>query len=200
FKEKHGHCNVPFQYIETPKLGAFVNAMRSHKHAGTLSKKRITLLEHIGFEWRVKEAGNTDKWEERYIQLLYFKDEHGHCDVPYNYPDNPQLANWVRQQRQRKKSGKLSAKREKMLEEVSFEWGSHHYLGGVNRSELWALRYNELVKFKQQHGHCKVPTNYADNPQLGKWVSRQRQQRKQDKLTPERLQMLEEVGFLWSAS
>lgn len=191
FKEKYGHCNVPFNYEEVPKLGAFVNAMRNHKKIGLLSRKRITLLERIGFQWA---ESNTDKWEERYVQLLYFKDEYGHCNVPSNYPDNPQLANWVSQQRQNRRRGKILPERKKMLDEVGFTWT-------VDRTESsWNLRYSQLVEFKQQHGHCKVPTHYVDNPQLGKWVSRQRQQRKQEKLTPERVQMLEEVGFLWSAS
>uniref|UniRef100_UPI0040560203 Helicase associated domain protein n=1 Tax=Candidatus Electronema sp. TaxID=2698783 RepID=UPI0040560203 len=194
FKEKHGHCNVPFEYKEVPKIGKFVNAMRSHKTAGTLSPERIELLERIGFQWGEL---NTDKWEERYIQLLYFKEKYGHCNVPYN-PNNSQLGNWVRQQRQKKKSGNLLPEREKMLEEIGFNWTLVD-LGGVKPTELWGLRYSQLIEFKQQHGHCKVPHNFSENPQLGKWVSKQRQQRKQNKLTLERERLLEEIGFLWSA-
>jgi len=197
FKEKYGHCNVSVGYKENPKLARFVNNSRTQKADGRLSQERIELLEQIGFQWAEL---NTDKWEERYLQLLYFNEENGHCNVPYNYSDNQQLGNWVSQQRQKKKSGNLLPERERLLEEIGFNWGNERDFGGVKPTELWDLRYQELLAFKQQHGHCKVPHNYFDNKQLGKWVSKQRQTRKQNKLLPERERLLEEIGFLWSAS
>ncbi len=115
---------MPFEYEDVPKLGAFVNNSRTQKADGRLSQERIELLEHIGFEWAVKEAGNTDKWEERYLQLLYFKGENGHCNVPYNYLDNPELARWVSNQRQSRKNGKLLPERERLLEEIGFLWSA----------------------------------------------------------------------------
>jgi hypothetical protein len=86
--------------------------------------------------------------------------------------------------------------REKLLDEIGFNWT----IVDLKTTELWNLHYQELLAFKQQHGHCKVPTNYADSPQLGKWVSNQRRKRKQNKLSPEQEELLEEIGFLWSAS
>ncbi|CAK8711346.1 MAG: Restriction endonuclease [Candidatus Electronema aureum] len=122
FKEKNGHCNVPFGYKEVPKLGAFVNNSRTQKADGRLSQERIELLEQIGFQW----AGEviTDKWEDRYLQLLYFKEEHGHCKVPYNYPDNPQLGKWISNQRQKRKQNKLTPERERLLDEIGFLWSA----------------------------------------------------------------------------
>ncbi len=116
------------------------------------------------------------------------------------YLDNPQLGIWVINQRQSKKNSKLLPERERLLEKIGFNWGSERYFGGVKPAELWDLRYSQLIEFKQQHGHCKVPYNYPDNKQLGKWVSKQRQRRKQNKLTPERERLLEEIGFVWSLS
>ncbi|MCX5871278.1 MAG: Helicase associated domain protein [Deltaproteobacteria bacterium] len=198
FKENYGHCNVLLHYTDSPKLGPFVNTVRSLKTAGTLSDERIKLLELIGFQWAV----NTD-WEERYVQLLYFKDEYGHCNVPYNYSDNPQLANWVNQQRYRRKRGQLLVEREKILNEIDFNWtiADLREMGKNNpwnlRYNQWNLRYNQLIEFRQKHGHCDIPFNYPENSQLGWWVSNQRQRR--EKLSPERKLLLEEIGFMWSA-
>lgn len=197
FKAKHGHCNVPFSYKGKPKLGPFVNTMRTQKTVGTLTKQRIELLERIGFQWAIKGLINTDKWENRYNQLLAFRAEYGHCNVPY-HSDNTQLSNWVSQQRHRKKSGKLTAERKKMLDEIGLTWTVLDF-DGVKPTDLWNVRYNQLLEFKQKHGHCKVPYNFPDNPQLGGWVGKQREQRKLDKLTPERERLLDEIGFLWSA-
>ena len=38
-------------------------------------------------------------WDERYGQLVAFKQREGHCNVPIGYPKNPQLAWWLRHQR-----------------------------------------------------------------------------------------------------
>ena len=43
-----------------------------------------------------------------------------HTNVPNKYKDNPQLANWVHTQRQRKKNNKLSDDRIKR--DVKFQW------------------------------------------------------------------------------
>eukprot|EP00984_Skeletonema_dohrnii_P030330 scaffold21730_cov116-Skeletonema_dohrnii-CCMP3373.AAC.7 len=36
----------------------------------------------------------------------------------------------------------------------------------------WDRKFNDLLEFKQQHGHCDVPQTYAPNPKLGVWVNK----------------------------
>eukprot|EP00814_Leptocylindrus_danicus_P013717 CAMPEP_0116014170 /NCGR_PEP_ID=MMETSP0321-20121206/6131_1 /TAXON_ID=163516 /ORGANISM="Leptocylindrus danicus var. danicus, Strain B650" /LENGTH=385 /DNA_ID=CAMNT_0003483797 /DNA_START=143 /DNA_END=1303 /DNA_ORIENTATION=- len=74
----------------------------------------------------------------------------------------------------------------------------------------WKLRYEELMEFKNTHGHCLVPQRYKENPNLGKWVSNQRKRFKLRKkkelessysftaLSSERYTLLENIGFVWS--
>lgn len=196
YKAKHGDCNVPCAYEEKLKLGRFVNNMRKEKANGDLSQERIDLLERIGFQWAIRRAGT---WERSYAQLVAFKATHGHCRVPLSWPDNPFLGRWVANQRQVKKSAKLDPKREEMLDSIGFDWDLTADLGRVKLQELWLVRYGQLVEFKKRNGHCGVPYNFSGNRQLGKWVSKQRQNRKQNKLTPEREELLNEIGFLWPA-
>ena len=60
------------------------------------------------------------------------------------------------------------------------------------------MRYEELVQYKREHGNTLVPVNnYLDNPQLGRWVHRQRQNRKTNKLAPKRVDKLNSIGFIW---
>jgi superfamily II DNA or RNA helicase len=54
FKNKHGHCNVPSIYEKNPKLGIWVNNQRRSYTKGILSPDRISRLESLGFEWRVR--------------------------------------------------------------------------------------------------------------------------------------------------
>jgi len=78
-------------------------------------------------------------------------------------------------------------------------------VGTVTNDALWKERYAELVDFKQEHGHCCVPTTYILNRRLGKWVDTQRRQYKiwktegESNLTKERRDKLNKIGFVWQA-
>ncbi|MEI6077585.1 MAG: Helicase associated domain protein [Verrucomicrobiota bacterium] len=126
FKAKHGHCEIP---IDKTKLGQFVNSMRTKCNNGTLSADRIAKLDALGFAWKsssreeVGGKGIIRAWKTRYDELVQYKAIHGDCEVPYNWPESPQLGRWVGNQRQEKKKGKLHPKREEMLNSIAFEWG-----------------------------------------------------------------------------
>jgi len=122
FTAKHSHCDIPVNNPENPKLGRFVNAMRTKKARGELSQQRISLLESIGFKWAVREKKHKDAWEKRFDQLRGFKAANGHCDIPVEWLENPQLGLWVSNQRQRKKIGNLHPEREWLLNEIGFIW------------------------------------------------------------------------------
>jgi len=72
------------------------------------------------------------------------------------------------------------------------------------RGNTWELRYNELLEFKQLHGHCDVPQNYAPNTSLGIWVNKQRMEHKNrldgksSSLNDGRLARLQSIGFRWA--
>jgi hypothetical protein len=80
--------------------------------------------------------------------------------------------------------------------------GSEYQRVGV--ANQWADKFQELVKFKDAHGHCHVPHNWASNYSLAQWVKRQRYQYKlraesqHSNLTSEREEALEKVGFVWN--
>lgn len=70
--------------------------------------------------------------------------------------------------------------------------------------KTWDERLEELKAFKEIHGHANVPTISKENPSLGHWVHDQRkqyrlfQENKQTAMTPERIRLLEDVGFKWA--
>eukprot|EP00339_Tiarina_fusa_P002583 CAMPEP_0117085558 /NCGR_PEP_ID=MMETSP0472-20121206/60130_1 /TAXON_ID=693140 ORGANISM="Tiarina fusus, Strain LIS" /NCGR_SAMPLE_ID=MMETSP0472 /ASSEMBLY_ACC=CAM_ASM_000603 /LENGTH=296 /DNA_ID=CAMNT_0004814831 /DNA_START=55 /DNA_END=945 /DNA_ORIENTATION=- len=69
----------------------------------------------------------------------------------------------------------------------------------------WDTRLQELLDFKQTHGHCRVPNVHPENSHLAQWVKRQRYQHKlkvegkHSTLTEERQRILECIGFVWDA-
>lgn len=71
----------------------------------------------------------------------------------------------------------------------------------------WMGRAKELYHFYLQHGHTRVPKRYKENPALGNWVNKQRQQyrnyrfgRKPCSMTEQRIGILDQIGFCWDAS
>lgn len=58
----------------------------------------IAQLQSLGFEWNERQAMYDKSWEEKYTQLLHFKAEFGHTQVPLSKTHH-RLAEWVRVQR-----------------------------------------------------------------------------------------------------
>lgn len=82
--------------------------------------------------------------------------------------------------------------------------GSASSRGSASRhATSWDRRFHELCEFKQEHGHCDVPQNYALNSSLGIWVNKQRMEHKNrvdgnaSSLNDERLHRLQSIGFRW---
>jgi hypothetical protein len=73
------------------------------------------------------------------------------------------------------------------------------------QAEKWQERFNELIEFQEEKKHCLVPHTYPTNPPLARWVKRQRyqykllQESKQSSMTPDRIKILEECGFIWDS-
>ncbi len=195
FKAQNGHCDVPVNYPANPKLGRFVNSMRTQKSRGVLSEKRIRLLEQTGFKWNAQTNQNEDFWEERCKQLLDYKERHGHGNDYWS--KDPKLARWALLQRQKKRTGTIHPKLEEMLNEVGFDWNFKNNLDQVKLKDLWETRYQQLVDYKTRTGHCDVPARWQENYLLGNWVSRQRQLKRSSMLNPEREIMLNDIGFKW---
>lgn len=118
FHKKHGHCAVSQHDADDGKLGTWVMVQRLAKRKGRLSPERIQKLEALGIEW---EPHNT-AWEEKFGQLVEFKNKHDHCAVPARWPENKSLAIWVAVQRRQKKANQLSAERIKKLDSIGFIW------------------------------------------------------------------------------
>ena len=71
------------------------------------------------------------------------------------------------------------------------------------QQDQWMDRYEKLVQFYAENGHCNVPYGYKDDPILAQWVKRQRHQYKrmfqgeQANFTKARVEILDSLGFVW---
>jgi hypothetical protein len=143
-------------------------------------------------------------WDIRFKELAAFKQKHGHCNVPQKYEENKSLGIWVNKQRMEynkradgKKKSSLNDSRLKRLESLEFRWAKR------KGQASWESHFDALIKYKQEFGHCSVPTKYKEDTALGRWVSTQRAEYKKynegepSAMTADKIRRLEEVGFSW---
>lgn len=195
YKAKQGNCEIPFNYPQNLRLSRFVQKMRAQRNNGTLSAERIARLDALGFVWgggrkaSADSEGVSEDWQSRFDELLHYKRVHGDCDVPTRCRESPQLGNWVSQQRQNRKSGKLHPERQRRLNEIGFDWRSG------SRKEEWSTRFEQLKAYKERFGDCHVPVKWQENPQLGVWAANQRHRLKSGTLSPEKEKLLLDLGL-----
>ena len=199
FKDEFGNCNVPSKNHANPQLGNWVSRQRTqYKYFGEgkqsqLTTERVEMLTRIGFIWNHSEH----EWGERFDELVEYKKEKGHCNVPAVYDANKQLGNWVMSQREvykKKDKSKRDLDRIESLTAIGFKWKPR---------VSWEERFEELVAYKAAKGDCNVPQSYEANPQLGYWVNTQRKQYKlfeegkKSQMTKERVAKLKSIDFVW---
>ncbi|KAL7543647.1 hypothetical protein ACHAXR_013067 [Thalassiosira sp. AJA248-18] len=207
YKAQRGDLNIPHNDTSYRLLYNWVQTQRKHyklyqenKTSSTfLNADRIAVLDAIDFQWNVR--GDTF-WQKNFDSLVAYKNEHGDARVPRLYNKNPKLGEWVTDQRRQwkaKMEGKpniMTEERKAKLDELGFVWK-------VRDRADWNDRYEQLLEFKKENGHCIVPQHYTRNRALGKWVAKQREQYrfyregKHSFLTEERIDLLKSVGFVW---
>jgi hypothetical protein len=63
FKRQHSHCRVPQRWKENPALANWVSIQRRDRKK--LSRKKIVLLDKIGFEWVIKKRRSKKSTKEK---------------------------------------------------------------------------------------------------------------------------------------
>ena len=209
FKIREGHCRVP---VENAPLGPWVallrrcyNERKRGHRTSYLNRERIEILNSLNFTWSLLQCSNDRRWETNYRLLLEYKEKNGDCIVPQSTP----LGKWVQMQREQHKERLLkdaghptkrpviTDERMAKLNAIGFTWRVVGQIAG------WDKRYEELVQYKQLHGHCNVPQGWKQNVPLGRWVMKQRVQYhkkrrgQKSQMHDDRIQKLEALGFAW---
>lgn len=65
------------------------------------------------------------------------------------------------------------------------------------REDLWFANFKKLKAFHREHNHLLVPCHYEQDEGLGVWVSNQRSTFHRGILSPNRKQLLDDIGFVW---
>jgi hypothetical protein len=98
-----------------------------------MTAARAARLEALGFAWAPGPRGhalpNEAAWEAKLARLAAYKAEHGDCNVPWGWAEDPRLGGWISTQRRGKKlldrgepSLRMTAARAARLEALGFAW------------------------------------------------------------------------------
>ncbi|KAL7526998.1 hypothetical protein ACHAXR_004649 [Thalassiosira sp. AJA248-18] len=177
-----------------------------------LTEERVAQLQNIGFEFNTKQDKTVPEidWSTRVQQLESFQSEMGHMRVDPNYDKCSNLGGWAVEISERHKNWREG--REYIPPDLEEKFNHLSALGfgfDVFRSRRgersWDDSFHLLLQFRRETGSCRVPHHYKADFRLGSWVAVQRKeykmavQGKPSRLTHERIQRLESVGFEFSA-
>ncbi len=228
-KDGNWNGNIPQRYItdDEPalKLGQWVSLQRITYKKNKLKKDRKNKLEEVGFLWDARHKNGNGllkhdgliSWQKnydalcRYAQMKKDQDKNGNWNgcIPKNHvtDDEPgpslKLGKWVDNQRSAYKNKKLGQEQVTKLEEIGLLWDAKDFW---QRNYGILCRYVQMQKEQDENGKWdgNVPRNCVTNDEpafnLGHWIHRQRSYHKTNKLSQERVAMLDELGLLWDAT
>ncbi len=132
-------------------------------------------------------------WMGHYNDLKNFQKKTGR---PHPGPNDPEvkLYHWCKNQRRFKKTGKLPAHREDLLDKIDFKW--------VNSNSTFDDRIRQLLEFEKEHGtlHVSQVAFPKDSPnhKLSRWVNEMRRLYNENRLPIDRINALNKIGFIWN--
>jgi hypothetical protein len=149
---------------------------------------RIDKLNSINFVWDLKE----EQWEKSLNDYKEFKSQNKR--EPSNRSKNKletSVGSWANRQRVEYNKKRLSPERIEILNSSGFEFD--------RIGDPWAKAFNEYVSFKTKFGRePRQTSNLQSERFIGIWASRQRISFKKNKLSKDRIEKLNSIGFKWS--
>jgi len=195
YKEEFGNPNVLWTYKteEGYTLGTWQTTQRQNFKRGNLNPERIKLLESIGFKWESQEEQREEMFKKGFQETLLYKEKTGTPNAIANYitSEGYQLGKWQSTQRSNYKKDILSFDRIELLENIGFVWELF--------GELFEKGFQETLFYKENTGNLNAPQSYktTEGFQLGSWQNTQRRNYKKGILSADRIEKLENIGFIW---
>lgn len=184
FKDKYGHCDVPYDSKEDASLVRWVKAQRKGKRQ--LPPELREKLLAINFDF----SDDSQEWNKKYEELAEFARTYGHVHVPASDPQHADLYSWLLLQI--KNQEYLNRDQKQKLDYLGVVWDVRDA-----REWKWRQMYQELLEFYEKYGHSRVPQKWPENPKLSNWTLVQRRAYAEGKMKEDRLKKLEALGFIW---
>ncbi len=174
--------NEKFPVEQEPEIGTwFIHQKQLYKNK-ELSERRKIKLDALG-DWLKGKHG--EQWSEKYELLKQYIESHNGQFPPHQ---EPIIGSWLSNQKQAYKNEGLSKERKEKLDELG-NWLIS--CEAIKNEEEWDEKYRLLKQYVENH-HGKFPPQ--NGQRLGKWLSRQKQLCKNEKLSDRRKAKLDALG------
>ena len=181
--KRYGDSTIPLGGEKDKVFAKWVENVR--RHASRLTDQERRELTEAGFNFNPGQD-----WNTMFRSLEQFYKKHGHTSIPSDQQALEKLFDWTLAQKRSRTL--LTPAQIKNLDSLDFDWEV-----STDNDVKWMAMYQKLGEFKREHGHVKVPQDFKEDLELGRWVSRQRRRETQGELSKNKKQLLSSLGFLW---
>ena len=176
------------------EIGIWLNNQKRKARTGILSKTKIEKMNNLlGESWTKNQLEKDDeKWEIKFKELEEYIEKHNGELPPQS---NREIGSWFDKQKSKARQGILKEYRlEKLINLLGKNWLKNR-LHEPN-DKLWNKKYQLLKQYVEEHNGDFPPPGY---PVIGEWLSHQRGNLKNSKLSEQRKQKLDALGD-WTLS
>ena len=216
YYEKHGNLIIPRGYkvyCDYLKKEVFLKTwlyyQRLYYKDGSLSLERKKKLEALGIIWDISEEREI-VWNKTFELAKNYYEKYHNLLIPASFKsfngvdkasNGVRLGSWIRDQRRKYYSGKLSKEQIKKLELIGMQWDYSQDLAGD-----WEEMYEYAKKYYEKNGNLSIIKSYkflddeSNTISLGSWIEYQRRLYKEEKLSSDKIKKLETIGMKWLGS
>jgi superfamily II DNA or RNA helicase len=171
-------------------LGSWISDQRKKYAKKIIPKYQEIQLSALNIIWNENEH----QWFEMYELLKDYKKEYDVFIIKgtYKTKEGINLGQWASDQKKAYNKGTISADKLKLLNDLDFIWSADQY--------YWDQGLLELINYQKQHNTCLVWQYYETDKgfKLGSWVSERRKAFSKGRLTKDKINQLNELGFAWN--
>lgn len=117
------------------------------------------------------------KWEDKFAELVAYKEKFGNCEIAVRkgFEKYKTLANWAGLMRRKYKARQTGTKAGRTTDITEEQIKKLACIGfSFSLQHDFDTRFKNLLEFKKEFGHTKVPVFYTGHNNLGRWAKRMR--------------------------
>lgn len=191
YVEKHQSFPAYTEEYAGYKLGVWCSNQRVLRSTGNLLPERIDKLNQLNFVWDAKD----ERWNNSFQLAREYKRKHEKLPVRTDTSDEAgSIYQWISNQKQLYKKGKLSKERRMALESLGVSVASK------SADTLWEENYTFLCQFLSEYGRFPASSDCKERKEIYsvyRWISKQRKAYKDGTLSQKRMTKLNQIGFVW---
>ncbi len=189
FKQKYDRFPLSNENYEGFKLGQWCRNQRALYRQGNLSDEQVQKLNEIDFPWNLNELS----WYSAYEEVKKIAEQFGKFPAKSEMPK--ELAAWIQAQRRKFRKGLLEEEKLQLLLDIGCQMK-------IKNADKWEEKFAMLEDFVAQNGRFPENADGFDNENakvLLTWINTQRRCYAKGTLSDDKIEALEDIGFVWNA-